>query len=77
MYHEATFIEKDKERAKATFHSTASQAAKIAVKANVYKLLLGHLSARYDSTEIHLSEAKVIFNNSIVVEDGEKYIISR
>jgi ribonuclease Z len=77
LYHEATFIEKDKERAKATFHSTASQAAKIALKAKVYKLLLGHLSARYDSTEIHLNEATVIFNNSIVVEDGEKYIISR
>lgn len=77
LYHEATFIEKDKERAKATFHSTASQAAKIAVKANVHKLLLGHLSARYDSTEIHLNEAKVIFNNSVVVEDGEKHIISR
>lgn len=77
LYNEATFIEKDKERAKATFHSTASQAAKIAVKANVHKLLLGHLSARYDSTEIHLNEAKVIFNNSVVVEDGEKHIISR
>jgi ribonuclease Z len=77
LYHEATFIEKDLERAKATFHSTASQAAKIATKAKVYKLLLGHLSARYDSTDVHLSEAKVIFNNSVVVEDGEKYIISR
>jgi ribonuclease Z len=77
LYHEATFIEKDLERAKATFHSTASQAAKIAAKAKVYKLLLGHLSARYDSTETHLSEAKVFFNNSIVVEDGEKYIISQ
>jgi ribonuclease Z len=77
LYHEATFTEKDKERAKATFHSTASQAARIAAKANVYKLLLGHLSARYDSTDVHLSEAKVIFNNATVVEDGEKYIISQ
>lgn len=75
LYHEATFTEKDADRAKATYHSTASQAAKIALSAGVGKLLLGHLSARYDSTETHLKEAKVHFENAEVVEDGTVYPI--
>ena len=70
LYHEATFVEKLADRAKATFHSTAKDAATIAQKAQVGKLLLGHLSARYDSGEEHLKEAKVIFDNTEVVEDG-------
>jgi ribonuclease Z len=44
LYHEATFIEKYLDRAKATLHSTASQAANIAAKAGVKKLLIGHFS---------------------------------
>jgi ribonuclease Z len=76
LYHEATFIEKDIERARATFHSTARQAAEIAKKAGVGKLLVGHLSARYDSTSDHLHEAMQVFENSEVVEDGRTYQIS-
>ena len=70
LYHEATFIEKDRDRAKATFHSTAKQAALIAKEANVNKLLLGHLSARYSDIEDHLNEACEIFPSTEVVEDG-------
>ena len=73
LYHEATFIEKDLDRAKATFHSTASQAAKIAAKSKVYKLLLGHLSARFEDGLEHEKEAKTIFENVEVVEDGNVY----
>lgn len=76
LYHEATFIEKEKDRAKATFHSTAKQAAKIAHLANVGKLLLGHLSARYADGIEHETEAKTIFEKSEVVEDGKTYFIS-
>ncbi len=76
LYHEATFTEKDSERAKATFHSTAAQAADIAKRANVGKLYLGHLSARYESTAAHLSEAGKFFDNTEVVEDGMKFTIS-
>jgi ribonuclease Z len=72
LYHEATFTEADRDRASATFHSTAAQAAKIAQMIGVDTLLLGHLSARYDEVETHLVEAKSIFPNSIVVEDGMK-----
>ena len=76
LYHEATFTEKDSERAKATFHSTAAQAADIAKRANVGKLYLGHLSARYESTAAHLSEAAKFFENTEVVEDGMKFTVS-
>jgi ribonuclease Z len=76
LYHEATFTEKDSERAKATFHSTAAQAADIAKRANAGKLYLGHLSARYESTAAHLSEAAKFFDNTEVVEDGMKFTIS-
>jgi ribonuclease Z len=76
LYHEATFIEKDLERAKATFHSTAKQAAKIAKQAAVGKLLLGHLSARYLDGFAHEEEAKAVFEKSEVVEDGKTYFIA-
>jgi ribonuclease Z len=75
LYHEATFTEKDADRAKTTFHSTAKQAATIAAKAGVGRLLLGHLSARYESTDVHLEEAKTIFIKTIVVEDGDVFQI--
>ena len=75
MYHEATFLEKEKERAKATFHSTAVQAAKIASEAKVKRLLIGHLSARYDSNLEHEKEAAAIFPNVKVVKDLETIIL--
>jgi ribonuclease Z len=70
LYHEATFTEKDKDRARLTFHSTAKEAAQIAQAANVKKLIVGHLSSRYSETEDHLSEASAYFKNTEVAEDG-------
>jgi ribonuclease Z len=70
LYHEATFTEKEKVRAKQTFHSTALQAAKIAKSANVQKLLLGHFSARYDSVDMHFKEANQEFENVVCATDG-------
>lgn len=73
LYHEATFLNDKLDRAKQTFHSTAEQAATIAKEAGVGKLLLGHLSARYDSGVKHAEEAAVVFENVVVVEDGDVY----
>lgn len=70
LYHEATFCDKDADRAKATFHSTAKQAALIARNANAGRLYLGHISARYTNVEGHLTESREIFLNTEVVEDG-------
>lgn len=77
LYHEATFTEKDKDRARLTFHSTAKEAAQIAETANVKKLILGHLSSRYSETEEHLSEASLYFKKTEVAEDGMKIEISK
>jgi len=77
LYHEATFTEKDSDRAKATFHSTAKQAATIAAKAGVGQLLLGHVSARYDTIDTHLEEAKMHFEDVVVVEDGDVYLLAK
>lgn len=66
LYHEATFMETDLARAKETFHSTASQAAKIALEAHVKRLVIGHYSARYeDLTELH-KEARKVFPETIL-----------
>lgn len=75
MYHEATFTEAFIDRAKATMHATAQQAANIAKSANVKKLLMGHLSARYASGEEHVAEAQPIFENCEVAEDGMIYFV--
>lgn len=75
LYHEATFLNDKLERAKQTFHTTAEQAAVIAKQAEVGRLLLGHLSARYDNGLKHVEEASGIFENVVVVEDGETYLI--
>ena len=75
LYHEATFIDKEKERAKATFHTTALQAANVAKAAGAGQLLLGHFSARYRSAEELGEEARTVFENTVCVNDGDKFII--
>ncbi len=73
LFHEATFLEQDKARAKETFHTTAIQAATIAQKAAVKKLILGHYSARYKDHELFLKEAKQVFDNTVLAKDGLKF----
>lgn len=73
LYHEATFLTAEIERAKKTFHSTAQQAAIIAGKANVKQLLLGHFSARYGSTDGFTTEAQTVFTNTLIAQEGTTY----
>ena len=70
LYHEATFMEDKAEDAHAKFHSTAREAAIIALKANVKQLVIGHYSARYKEVESLLAEAKKVFPNTILGQDG-------
>lgn len=70
LYHEATFLNALKDRAKETFHSTASQAAEIAKKAKAKQLLLGHFSVRYKETDSFLNEAQEIFTETTLAQDG-------
>jgi len=57
------------ERAEEDGHSTPSQAAKIARKAKVKRLVLTHVSARYDDVSVLLEQAKKFFKNTLVAED--------
>lgn len=75
LYHEATFLEKHKDRAQATMHSTALEAAKVAKAAKVKQLILGHFSARYKDTSEILAEAKSVFKPTFCVSDGDEFIL--
>ena len=66
LYHEATFLHDLKEMADYTGHSTALEAATIAKKAQVGKLILGHFSNRYSDLSVMTDEARQIFPNSFL-----------
>jgi ribonuclease Z len=73
LYHEATFLQIMADRAKATFHSTAEQAATVALRAGVKQLIIGHYSARYKEVEPFRIEAAEIFPNTLLAEEGKSY----
>lgn len=70
LFHESTFLDRDKSFAKQTFHSTTKQAAEFAKMADVGRLMLGHYSSRYDDDNLFLEEAKEIFPNTILANEG-------
>lgn len=70
LYHESTYSKEDEGMAKMYFHSTAAQAAQVASDANVGKLVLGHYSARYEDENRLLEEAKNIFPNTVLSDEG-------
>ena len=72
LYHESTFLEEHLELAKKTKHSTAMEAGRIAAKANVKKLLLGHYSSRYKNLEVFLKEANQVFAETELAEAGKQ-----
>jgi len=71
LYHEATFLDELSTRATQTNHSTAKQAGKIAKRAEVGKLIIGHFSSRYKELDKLLAEAKAIFPNTSLAEEGK------
>ncbi len=75
LYHEATFMNDKEERAAETFHSTAAQAATIAMKAEVKRLIIGHFSARYKNLYLLLEEARVIYPNATLALEGDRFTI--
>jgi ribonuclease Z len=76
LYHEATFTEDDKSKAAETLHSTAREAAQIARKARVGKLLLGHFSARYRELDQLLDEARAVFPETQLATEGQTFTIA-
>lgn len=75
LYHEATFLEDDEVKLSKTYHSSARQAAELAKLAHAKKLLIGHFSARYSSSEGHEKVAQSIFMNTIAVDDGMRFTV--
>ena len=75
LYHESTYLTELATQATARFHSTAAQAATIALKASAKTLLLGHFSSKYSSLECFAEEATQIFPNTIVSQEGVTYFV--
>ncbi|WP_436515558.1 ribonuclease Z [Ekhidna sp. To15] len=75
LYHEATFANDMKDRAIATYHTTAEQAAQFAKDANIGKLILGHFSARYKELDSIIDEARAIFEHSELAIEGTKFVV--
>lgn len=73
LYHETTYPESLRESADRYQHSTARQAATIALKAEVGKLIIGHFSARFVDQQIFLDEAAQVFPGVILAEDRQVY----
>jgi ribonuclease Z len=73
LYHEATFMKDLVEKARQTGHSTTIDAATMAKKAKVKKLVIGHFSSRYNDLEELLAETKSVFTNTYLATDGSTF----
>lgn len=76
LYHEATYGSDNKSVAAERGHSTAAQAAEVARRAEVGRLLIGHFSSRYKEPSVLLAEARAVFPNTDTAIEGETYLIS-
>lgn len=75
LYHETTYSEEYVQRARQTQHSTARQAALIAQKAGVKKLIIGHYSARFEQPELLLQEAQEVFPATLLGKERTVYML--
>lgn len=73
IYHETTYLDNFHERAEERFHSTSKQAAKMAKKGNVKKLIIGHFSSKYADLSEFEKEAREIFENTEIAFEGVTY----
>lgn len=73
---ESTYLDEDAEMASEFSHLTARQAAELAIKADVKKLILTHISRRYREKDV-IKEAQVVFPNSVVARDFDTFQIKR
>lgn len=77
MYHEATYLDDQWERARKRMHSTASQAATIASKANAQRLIIGHFSSRYEVLDEFTKEAREVFPHTDLAVEGVTYLVKK
>lgn len=71
LYHETTFLDDHQKLASLTQHSTARQAATLAQKAQVKKLIIGHFSTRYHDLSAFENEARAIFDDTSLAREGD------
>jgi ribonuclease Z len=75
LYHEATFLHNMLDRANETHHTTALQAAQIAITVSAKRLLIGHFSARYKTLDELLEEAQSVFPNTGLAIEGRTFAV--
>jgi ribonuclease Z len=75
LYHEATFLKDQEERAASRFHTTTVQAGKIAQIVQPKKLLIGHFSSKYETLDSFLEETSSVFSQTELALEGVSYIV--
>lgn len=75
LYHETTYLKGNEAKAAERHHSTTVQAATIAQKAAVKKLIIGHFSAKYELLDEFLAESTAVFSNTELALEGSCYPI--
>lgn len=73
LYHETTYLKDLGDRAAKRFHCTTHQAATIAQKAGVGRLLIGHFSSKYEKLNQFEEEAKEVFAETSLALEGVSY----
>lgn len=77
LYHEATYSHNERRIARERGHSTAVEAARIALKAEARRLLIGHYSSRYKDESVLVAEARTVFPESYPATEGETFTIEK
>jgi ribonuclease Z len=75
IYHETTYLDNMREQAFNRFHTTTKQAAELAQKAGVKKLLIGHFSSKYSTLDYFQTETRQVFPNTDLAIEGNTYEI--
>ncbi len=73
LYHETTYLKDLTDRAIKRFHCTTEQAATIALKAGVGRLIIGHFSSKYEVLHEFENEAREVFKNTDLALEGVTY----
>ena len=75
LYHEATFLKDQEERAASRFHATTAQAGKMAQLVQPKHLLIGHFSSKYEMLDAFLQETSEVFPETELAMEGVTYIV--
>ena len=75
LYHEATYARSEEMWSRDRGHSTTIEAAKVAEKGEVGRLIIGHFSSRYKCHEALVEECRTIFPNTFLAAEGETFTI--